>query len=52
MLKPPRFEVRLLGACASGDGIAGIIGAIVAICAVLALYRFVIFGEAVGALLK
>ena len=52
MIKPPRFEVRFLGAYVSGEGLAGIVGAIVAVCVMLALYRLVVFGDVVGALLN
>ena len=52
MLKPPKFEVRFLGAFVSGEGIAGIVGAIVTICALLAIYRWVVVGDLAMAILR
>lgn len=52
MLKPPRFEVRFLGAFVSGEGIAGIVGAIVTVCAMLVIYRLLIVDDLATAILR
>ena len=41
MPHPPRLRVKLFGAHLSGEGVAGIIGVVVATCVILMLYPLV-----------
>lgn len=50
MSNPPRLRVKLFGTCLTGEGVAGIIGAIVAMCAMLFLYPLFVSWVAAGLL--